>query len=418
MRPYLPFVAIVCAAVTQAQPTPAVRFINSPDAVSPHTLGLPSAIRQLPDGRLLVNDTQRRQLLLFDTRLSAATVVADSGSNSTTSYGARAGGIIPYLGDSTLFVDPAGLSMLVIAPNGTIGRVASVPRSQDAAGLANNNATLPGLDAKGRLVYRGLTRVKQIVNGGLTTAVFPDSIDIDRIDLATRRVDTIGYFRVMTTKILITQTEHGMSISGEVNPLQTIDDWAVLADGSVAIIRGQDYHVDIVRPDGSVRAAPKIPFEWLALTDDMKQSVLDSAKTQFARAMTGGPIPPLMTEMHGAIPPGGHGAPAPSGAMSASGQPPAPPIRMVGINELPDYQPVFAPGAARADADGNVWVRTSAVRQGVVGGPIYDVIDGSGRLVDRVQLQPGRQIVGFGPRGVVYMTARDDRGAWLERTKR
>src|SRR5262249_6669086 len=104
--------------------------------------------------------------------------------------GARAGGIIPYLGDSTLFVDPAGLSMLVIDPSGAIARVASLPRSQDAAAFANNNATLPGLDAQGRLIYRGLTRVKQITNGGMTTAVFPDSIDIDRIDLATRRIDT------------------------------------------------------------------------------------------------------------------------------------------------------------------------------------------------------------------------------------
>lgn len=94
-----------------------------------------------------------------------------------------------------------------------------------------------------------------------------------------------------------------------------------------------------------------------------------------------------------------------------------PPIQIVGINELPDFQPPFATGAARADLDGNVWVRTSATRRGAIGGPIYDVIDGTGHLIDRVQLQPGRQIVGFGPRGVVFMTAHDDRGAWLERTK-
>src|SRR5262249_15609040 len=138
MRPHLlSTLPIVCAVTTQAQPAPTARFINSPDAVSARTLGLPAAVRQLPDGRLLVNDAQRRQLLLFDPRLSAMIVVADSGSNSATSYGARAGGIIPYLGDSTLFVDPAGLSMLVITPSGTIGRIASVPRSQDAAGLAN-----------------------------------------------------------------------------------------------------------------------------------------------------------------------------------------------------------------------------------------------------------------------------------------
>src|SRR5262249_45182745 len=152
-----------------------------------------------------------------------------------------------------------------------VARVASLPRSQDAAALANNTTTLAGLDARGRLVYRGLTRVKQVVNGGMTTAVFPDSIDIDRIDLATRRVDTVGYFKVSSTKMIITQTEHGMTVNGQLNPLQTVDDWAVLSSGAVAIIRGQDYHVDLVRPDGSLSAASKIPFEWTALTDEMKQ---------------------------------------------------------------------------------------------------------------------------------------------------
>lgn len=403
------------AGTALAQTAPVARLLNAPDAASTHVLGTPAAVRQLRDGRVLVNDTQRRQLVLFDIGLTAARVLADSASGTARSYGAKAGGIIPYLADSTLFVDPAGLSMFVISPEGTIARIASVPRSQDAAALGNNSSTLAGLDARGRLVYRGLTRVRQEVNGGLTTAVFPDSIDIDRIDLATRHVDTIGYYKVAKTKMVITQTEHGMSISGEMNPLQTVDDWAVLSDGSVAIVRGQDYHVDVVRPDGSVHAAPKIPFDWLALTDEMKTTILDSAKAQLNRGIASGVIGAQMMEMHGgAVPMGGHGAPA--AGQSSPGSPP--PIRFVGINELPDYQPAFSAGSARADADGNLWVRTSAVRKGAVGGPIYDVIDGSGQLVDRVQLQPGRQIVGFGPQGVVYLSARDDRGAWVERTKR
>lgn len=398
-----------------AQGAPTVRLLNAPDAVGPHTLRSPAAVRQLPDGRVLVNDTQRRQLLVFDGALTTESVLADSASGTARSYGARPGGLIPYLADSTLFVDPAGLSMLVISPAGTIARVASVPRAQDATAMGNNNATLPGLDARGRLVYRGLTRVKQEVNGGLTTAVFPDSLDIDRIDLATRRVDTVGYFKVAKVKMVITQTEHGMTVGGEFNPMQTVDDWAILADGSLAIIRGQDYHVDFVRADGTVLQAPKIPFEWLALTDEMKAAVLDSAKAQIARGNATGAMGAQMMEMHGgAGAAAGHGAP---GAAQAGASSP-PPIKMVSVNELPDYQPVFSVGAARADADGNVWVRTSASRKGVVGGLIYDVIDGTGRLVDRVQLQPGRQVVGFGPHGVVYLSARDDRGAWLERTKR
>jgi hypothetical protein len=46
------------------------------------------------------------------------------------------------------------------------------------------------------------------------------------------------------------------------------------------------------------------------------------------------------------------------------------------------------------------------------------VIGQKGELIDRVQIPSGRQIVGFGKGGVVYMMARDDSGAWLERTHR
>ena len=86
---------------------------------------------------------------------------------------------------------------------------------------------------------------------------------------------------------------------------------------------------------------------------------------------------------------------------------------------MPDYRPAFTTGAAKADADGNVWIRTSAVRTGSVGGgPIYDIVNRKGEVIDRVQVPAGRQIVGFGKGGVVYMQARDDKAAWIERTHR
>src|SRR5581483_3173168 len=119
----------LCALRAQA---PAVRLINAPDAVTKPVFGTIAAVRQLPGGQLLVNDVARRQLSLLDPALSTGMLVADSSSGAANSYGTRPGGLIPYIGDSTLFVDPAGLSMFVIDPTGKIARVASVPRSQDA----------------------------------------------------------------------------------------------------------------------------------------------------------------------------------------------------------------------------------------------------------------------------------------------
>jgi len=396
------------------------RLIAAPEAKSAATLVSPVAVRELPDGRTLVNDTRRRQLLLFDRGLTAMTIVADSAGGRANSYGAGPGGIIPFLGDSTLLVDPAGLSMFVVDPSGKIARVASVPRSQDAAALGNNTTSSSGLDAKGRLVYRGISRVKQVVNGGLTIAEFPDSVDVERVDLGTRKVDTVGFYKIPKTNMIITQTEHGVSIGAEINPVQTVDDWAVLADGSIAIVRGLDYHVDIVNPDGSLRTAPKIPFEWRPLTDDEKAVVLDSAKRSVDRMIANGDAAQMMS-MHGggSAPAGGHGGGGGvtfgSGAGSKNA---APTIKMVDPSALPDYWPPFSQGAAKADADGNLWLRTSARSANVVRGAIYDVIDRNGVLVDRLQIPPGRQIIGFGKNGVVYMSVRDGAAAWLERTRR
>src|SRR5438270_4437800 len=77
-----------------------------------------------------------------------------------------------------------------------------------------------------------------------------------------------------------------------------------------------------------------------------------------------------------------------------------PPLNFVAASELPDYRPAINIGSAKADADGNLWIRTSATRPGAVAGPIYDVVNRKGELVDRVQIPSGRQIVGFGKGGV------------------
>jgi hypothetical protein len=86
----------------------------------------------------------------------------------------------------------------------------------------------------------------------------------------------------------------------------------------------------------------------------------------------------------------------------------------VSIDELPDYRPAFSQGASRADADGNLWVRTSKLSNG---GPVYDVIDKTGVLVDCVRIPPGRVIAGFGPGGVVYMGVVDGNVVRLERAR-
>ena len=421
---------LLIAAPLSAQ-MPAVRLINAPDAASPHIFGTVVGVRQLPGGGVLVNDIQKRQLTLLDPSLASPTLVADSASGTANSYGVRPGGLIAYFGDSTLFVDPAGLSMFVIDPAGKIARVASVPRSQDASNIGTNLLGTPGIDSHGRLVYRGGFQrfmPQPPAAGKLPTFPEPpDSAALVRVDLATRKLDTAAFFKIPKLKMNVQQTDNGIRVTSEQNPMPVVDDWAVLADGSIAIVRGQDFRVDIVHPDGTLSSGAKIPFDWQRLTDDEKVAVIDSAKAAFERARS------RITAGDGAVQAGrgagGGGGRGGDGMVvmsfrggegggirtDAGGGPP--PVTFISPSELPDYRPAFTGNSARADLDGNVWVRTSATREGSAGA-IYDVINGKGELVDRVQVPAGRQIVGFGKGGVVYMVALDASAAWLERTHR
>ena len=391
----MPFVALGQAL---AQTAPSVRRIAAPDAKTAPVLASPAAVRTLRDGGILVNDARRRQLLRFDASLATFSVIADSAAGTMTSYGGRAGGFIRYIADSTLFVDPAGLTMFVIDPDGRIARTASIPRSQDAPSLTA--ASEPAaVDAHGRIVYREAMRMPQNIGMGATSGQTPDSLEIVRLDMKTRKLDTAGWTRQPKVRMTFTQTEKGMSLSGVVDAVPIVDGWTVLTDGTIAIVRGLDYHVDFVGDDG-VAAGPKIPFEWRHLSDDEKITFRDSIVKSMQHEFEPGAAPGTFAMMHGA----GHGA------MQAT-------MTLVPASELPDYVPPFGSGAVFADADDHLWVHTTLQRSNEPG-IIYDVIDRKGQLIDRVQLPPARDVVGFGAGGIVYLVARDAGAAWIERTHR
>jgi hypothetical protein len=420
---------------------PPIRQLGAVTATAAEKLGVVNNIRPLSDGRVYVNDPMGRRVLLFDTGLQTFTVVADSlGANGNT-YG-RVAGLIPSRGDSTLLVDPQSLSMLVLDPAGKVARVMSVPSAQDAMSFAG---VLGGavIDPQGRLVYRASPRFEfrgmgpGAAGGPPRIPDMPDSAAIFRIDLATRKMDTVAYIKTQKIKMNTTQDDNGrVMMTSEINPLPVVDEWAMVADGSVALVRGRDYHIDWVAPDGSRTSSPKIPFEWQRLSDEDKVAFIDSVKAARERmganapgaATPGGGTniavgpPPGAAEGMGQRvmifggPPGGEGAGRrpPNGNAAPGGGMTPPPMQFVPPSELPDYKPVFLNGFVRADLDGNVWIRTIPTKP-IAGGPVYDVVNRKGELVDRVQIPVNRSIAGFGPGGAVYLTTRDGMTTKLEK---
>jgi hypothetical protein len=333
--------------------------------------------------------------------------------------------------------------MLVLDANGKVARVMSVPNAQDAmsfAGILGAAQT----DPQGRLVYRASPRFDMrgagpgAAGGPPRMPEMPDTAAIFRIDLTTRKTDTVGYIKTQALKMSTSQDESGrIMMTSVTNPLPVVDEWAMLPDGSVALVRGRDYHIDWVYADGARTSSPKVPFEWQRLSDEDKVAFIDSVKAARERmganapmvatpgggqqtvVQGGGPPPGAgMGEPRVMIfggPPGGGDGGRARGNAPAGGMPMSPPqLKFVEPSELPDYKPVFLNGFVRADLDGNVWVRTIPTKA-IAGGPVYDVINRKGELVERVQIPAGRNIVGFGANGAVYLTMRDGNATVFEK---
>jgi hypothetical protein len=449
-----PVLIAFAATRSSAQQIPPIRQLGPVTHVAAEKLGAVTTVRPLSNGNVLVNDIVGRRVVLLDSALNLVKVVADTTSATAGAYGARPGGLIAFHGDSTLFVDLASLSMLLIDPNGSIGRVMAVPRASDAAFLIGGPFGTPGFDPAGRLIYRAPPRLvfPPPPGPGQLPQIPPppDSAALVRVDLATRKVDTVTWFKIQKINLTVSQSpDGGIRVINTINPLPQTDDWAVLPDGTVALVRARDYHVDWIAPDGTRTSGPKVPFQWEKLSDEAKVAYVDSARTALEKARASGQFaafglgggradgPPAGTRAGGAGAAAGGGAGTATGAAAGAGAGAAtttvtangnttvtaigpggggaafagPMPNFVSPSELPDYKPAFTAGSTRADADGNLWIRTT---QNVDARPVYNVVNRKGELIDRVQLPQNRVLAGFGPRGVVYLGVRDGTMAHIE----
>jgi hypothetical protein len=427
---YSPLLSAILASAVGAQQQPPIRQLQPVAARSSVGWSNIIGVRALPAGRVLVNDVAGRKVVLLDSTLSPVTVVADTTPATSTSYSGRIASIVPFRGDSTLFIDPQSMSMVVVDPNGKMTRVMALPRSEDAGVLGGPLGATAAFDAKGRLVYRSQFRFFRSgpppANGTMPSMPTPpDSAAIVRVDLTTRQLDTVGVIRIPKINMQVSQDEKGnMRITSEVNPLPVVDDWAVLPDGAIAFVRGRDYHVDFLNPDGTKTSAAKIPFEWQRLTDEDKVAFIDSVKAARARLAStqqGAPAGGGGTAGHQPDGPDGGarvmiqmGPGGPDGGGRGNGAGTQPQLNFVSPSELPDYKPPFFANSVRADAEGNLWIRTIPTRQ-ITGGPVYDVVNREGKLIDRVQIPAGRTIIGFGPGSAVYLVSRDGSSVTIER---
>jgi len=418
-------------AAAQGSGIPPVRTLGPIVAATTYPLAGLESIRPLSDGRVLVNDPVARRVLLFDSSLARATVIADTTGGTKKAYGAQGGALFPYADDSSLFVDLASRAFLVIEPSGAIARVmAAPPLPGGGAGIQYLRPGLytPAVDLHGNILARGTPggaggRGARGAGAGAgppapdgTRVVSPDSTLIVRFNIESRKVDTVAWLMAPVRAAVWTTGPTGTPRQTVLaNPMPLQDAWTLMPDGTVAVVREHDYHIDWVAPDGSITSSPKIPHDWVRVTDSAKAAMLDSARTidSTRAARMAARIDSLVKVARAE---GRDVTTSATGAVTIQtdgggmvSYPPSAPTPMIDAGALPSYvspfdQAVSVP--ARADADGNVWIEVASP---LVGGATYDVVDRHGALVDRIQIPGKTYLVGFG-KGVAYLAAREGAG--------
>ncbi len=431
-------VLLAAAPLTAQQPIP-VRALTPPVATDSGVLMSISGVRALSGGKVLVDDFTRRRLIVLDSTLAKFTIGADTALAAKSRYGNQMARLMAFTGDSSVMVDRESQVLVVIDPSGNTGRTMAPPKATDLLQIAGTGG-MPGFDPQGRIIYRVGRRAPpgprsaEETNGSgkVRITAQPDSAVIVRGDFDTRTVDTIATMKIPVSKtVSISPSPGSISMTGAINPLPSTDDWALLPDGTVAIVRVQDYHIDWRHPDGTMTSSPKMPFDWRRITLEEKVALLDSVKRSIEEsrakaaadeaanpgAARGGSgqiqAPPVGRGGGGAVPIASSGGGPPPGFVRA-------PLTMVEPSDLPDYFPPLRQAQAKVDLEGNIWLlpATSSLSTATQAGLVYDVVNRKGEIFERVRLPEKRSLAGFGPNGVVFLSYVPARGdARLERAR-
>ncbi len=401
-------VGLLCASALHAQSPAAatpfardipIRKLGPIRAASRDTLGPRIVVRGLSNGNVLVGvfasgiGLERRRVLLFDSTLKRIAQVRDSTSPPQ---------LASLPADSTVTLDPASQALLVLNAEGKEVRVMALPRTQDFSALTGF-VRIPAFDRAGRLVYLGTTppppAARNAQNTFIRTPFQPDSAPIVRADFDTRRVDTLAKIRIARTlQYDVSGPASNLTMNTTFDMTSAADQWALLSDGTIAIVRVQDYHIDWIDPDGTRRATPKMPYEWTRWSDQRKQFVIDSMKPTLDSARAASPQRTFQTA---------------DGPVKITWT-----FDVISPDKFSDYDYPIGPGSVKADLDGNLWVVPRSTRLAQGGGLLYDVINRNGEIIERVQFPKGVVLAGFGPRNTIYLNRVDGNVGFLERASR
>jgi hypothetical protein len=347
----------------------------------PEGFGLLSNVRELPDGRVLVADPLGQILAALDMDAGTMDMWGREGGGPREYRQPDAVHALP--GDSTLLVDLGNGRLTVLAPDGSFVRTRPIAIGEPPSPTnpVSMQIAIPQVvDGAGNIYFA------MRAFGGTE-----DSTAIARVGIASDVVEMVARYKPREVQ----RRESGGRISIQAQPMSSEDDWTVGLDGTIALVRAEDYHIDVVHPDGRVSHGPAVDHRRIRPRDDDKQAWLDggSSGLQVRLTINGGASEVQFSR-------GGGGGPG---------------DRSINDLDWPNEMPSFRTGSTRIDPEGRIWVGRT-MRAGEPSQ--FDIFDGEGRPIGQVTLDPNSSIVGFGANGALYTTRTDFVGLqWLQRRR-
>ncbi len=299
-------------------------------------------------------------------------------------------GLVGLPGDTSIIFDPINTRYLTILPDGKTGATfrleTAPPRSgngrEGGAPMVQTITAPRATDAQGRLYFEGAPLVM-----GPQGPVASDSAAVMRYDRKTKRMDTMTFVQLPKNTAKVESSGSGgqqnvnIRIGGP-SPFPSRDNWTVLPDGSVAVARVKDYHVDIIAPNRAVTRGPAVPFAPVRIGDAEKQEYRDSQKSG------GNSMALSMTNENGKV--------TTSAAAPPKAAEPA---------EWPTLKPPFTAGVVPSPT-GEIWVPRSRTAKDLA--PRYDVFSKEGKLTGTVVFPPKTRVAALGNGGTIYAVRTDD----------
>jgi hypothetical protein len=369
----------------------AEKELPKPTATLKDGLKSASAIRALADGRVMVYDEEAKKIVVAD--LASGKVETRMTQGTEEDEFQSPGLFWNWPGDSTASYDAGKSRFMVFGPDGGLARFSRLGPQMPPTAAPPANA--PGRGALGGALPanmrgpRGLSSVRALIGtdmligtGVSARAPAPTAptappvrtpYPVMRLSMRTLRPDTVVSLMPVQQprNPSILQTTGTFQIFVGTAPVQAVDAWAALSDGTVAVVRAASYRVEWFPLVGEHVFTDAVPYTPIPITKEDKKRVVEAYKAVGDKALENLPQRTAILSVTYEEP--------------STWPPTHPPFRG-------DVDPLV-------DPQDRIWLTTRCGKDEQAN--CYDVIGRNGARAERYKLPPKTRVVGFGP-GVVY----------------